>query len=176
MTTQDSLETLMRLMPPRPGDGLTVDWAAVEAAWGLEFPPDFKGFVARYGEDFPDEDLSVIVPTEVTPQTCDEPGAPMGGMGFITADARATWAITEPTGLDAVPEDLVAWGAASSADLYCWLTQGEPADWPVVVFSHGDDTWTRFGYGMTEFLCRVIQADAGVQPMHDIPLWGRSVS
>lgn len=81
-----------------------------------------------------------------------------------------------PHAVEGLQQGPVAASRQQGADLYCWLTQGEPADWPVVVFSHGDDTWTRFGYGMTEFLCRVIQADTGVQPMHDIPLWGRSVS
>lgn len=47
---------------------------------------------------------------------------------------------TEPTGIDAAVGGLVVWGAHGSADLYCWLAHGEPEDWPVVLFSHGDDT------------------------------------
>jgi hypothetical protein len=93
-------------------------------------------------------------------------------MGFITADARATWTDTEPTGIDAAAEELVTWGASSSADLYCWLTHGEPEDWPVVVFSHGDDTWTRFDCGMTEFIRRVFSAHGRVEAMKDSALWG----
>ncbi|MFF4837052.1 SMI1/KNR4 family protein [Streptomyces sp. NPDC001315] len=175
MTAQDSLDTLAGLMPPRPRDGVTVDWAAVEAAWGLVFPSDFKGFLARYGKRLLDEDLSVMAPSTVTPETCDEPGAPMGGMGFITADTRDTWKDTEPTGIEAAAEDLVTWGAEGSADLYCWLTHGEPEEWPVVLFSHGDDTWTRFDCGMTEFLCRVLRADRRAGVMSDSSLWGAAL-
>ncbi|MFE0929020.1 hypothetical protein ACH4NS_34110 [Streptomyces mutabilis] len=75
-------------------------------------------------------------------------------------------------GWEAVQEawELVTWGASSSADLYCWLTHGEPEDWPVVVFSHGDDTWTRFDCGMTEFLRRVFSADGRAEAMKDSAL------
>lgn len=166
------LAGLMRLMPPSAGAGLLVDWETVQKAWELVFPSDFKEFLASYGDGLSDLDLGVLVPTTVTPETCDEPGAPKGGMGFITADTRATWADTEPTGIDATAEDLVTWGAAGSADLYCWLAQGNPEDWPVVLFSHDDDTWSRFDCGMAEFLRRVLSADSRAEAMQDSALWG----
>ncbi|MEV5899332.1 hypothetical protein [Streptomyces sp. NPDC052127] len=93
-------------------------------------------------------------------------------MGFITADTRATWLDTGPTGIDAAAEDLVTWGADGSADPYCRLTLGNPKDWPVGLFSHGEDTWTRFDCGMTEFLRRVLSADSRAEAMQDSALWG----
>jgi hypothetical protein len=159
-------------MPPPVGAGVTVDWESVQRAWGFAFPSDFKGF-PHYGDGLPGLDLGVLVPSIVTPETWDKPGAPLeGGMGFITADTRATWVHTEPTGMDAAAEDLVTWGADGSADLYCWLTHGEPEDWPVVLYGHGDDSWTRFDCGMTEFLCRVLSADGQTEAMQDSALWG----
>ncbi|CAM5695325.1 SMI1/KNR4 family protein [Streptomyces canus] len=172
MTEQNGLATLIGLMPPPVGAGARVDWEAVQKAWGLAFPSDFKGFVTHYGGGLSDLDLGVLIPSAVTPETCDEPGAPKGGMGFITADTRATWIDTEPTGIAAEAEDLVTWGADGSADLYCWLTHGTPEGWPVVLFSHDDDTWTRFDCGMTEFLSRVLRADGRAQAMRDSALWG----
>ncbi|MEU0103742.1 SMI1/KNR4 family protein [Streptomyces sp. NPDC004041] len=172
MTDRAGVAGLIRLMPPPAGAGVTVDWEAVQRVWGLVFPSDFKEFLAHYGDGLPNLDLGVLVPAIVTPETCDEPGAPKGGMGFITADTRATWVDTEPTGIDAAAEDLVTWGADGSADLYCWLAHGNPEDWPVVLFSHGDDTWTRFDCGMTEFLRRVLSADSQAQVMKDSALWG----
>ncbi|MFE7156894.1 hypothetical protein [Streptomyces sp. NPDC057636] len=167
MNDRGGLAGLVCLLPPSAEAGVMVDWEAVQRAWELVFPSDFKGFLARYGDGLSDLDLSVLVPSTVTPETCDEPGAPLGGMGFITADTRTTWVDTEPTGIDAAAEDLVAWGASSSADLYCWLTHGDSEDWPVVLFSHGDDAWTRFDCGMTEFLRRVLSADDRVDAMKD---------
>ncbi|MEU9438686.1 SMI1/KNR4 family protein [Streptomyces sp. NPDC048252] len=172
MTDQNGLGTLIDLMPPPVGAGARVDWEAVQRAWGLVFPSDFKGFLTHYGGGLLDLDLGVLIPSAVTPETCDEPGAPKGGMGFITADTRATWMDTEPTGIAAAAEDLVTWGADGSADLYCWLTHGTPEDWPVVLFSHGDDTWTRFDCGMTEFLSRVLRADTRAEAMRGSALWG----
>ncbi|TYR64066.1 SMI1/KNR4 family protein [Streptomyces parvus] len=172
MIDRDGLAGLIRLMPPPVGAGAMVHWEAVQTAWGLVFPSDFKGFLAHYGDGLLDLDLSVLIPSTVTPETCDEPGAPKGGMGFITADARATWMDTGPNGIDAAVGDLVAWGADGSADLYCWLANGEPEDWPVVLFSHGHDTWTRFDCGMTQFLCRVLSADSRAEAMQDSALWG----
>ncbi|MER5586011.1 SMI1/KNR4 family protein [Streptomyces asoensis] len=171
-TDRAALAGLLRLIPPSAGAGVTVDWEAVERAWGLVFPPDFKEFLAHYGGGLSDLDLGVLVPATVTPETCDEPGAPKGGMGFITADTRATWVDTEPTGVDAAAEDLVTWGADGSADLYCWLTHGDPEDWPVVLFSHGVDTWTLFDCGMAEFLRRVLSADGRAEAMQESALWG----
>lgn len=172
MTAQGSVEALGELLPPRPGSGLAVDWAVVEDAWGLEFPSDYKNLIAHYGDVVLGDYLQVVAPSTVTPETCDEPGAPRGGMGFITADARDTWVKTDHTQIDADPEELLVWGAASSADLFCWLTRGEPGTWPVLVFSHGDDVWTRHEFGMTEFLVRVLNARSGVEVMEETPLWG----
>ncbi|MEH0549995.1 SMI1/KNR4 family protein [Streptomyces sp. B21-101] len=172
MAAQSGFEVLAELLPPRPGSGLVVDWAAVEGAWGLEFPSDYKNLIAHYGDVLLGDYLQVIAPSTVTPETCDEPGAPRGGMGFITADARDTWADTEPAEIEAEPEELVAWGAASGADLFCWLTRGEPGNWPVLVFSHGDDVWTQHDFGTTEFLVRVLNAQSGVEVMEETPLWG----
>jgi hypothetical protein len=172
MAARNGFEVLTELLPPRPGSGLAVDWAAVEEAWGLEFPSDYKKLIDHYGDVLFGDYLEVIPPSIVTPATCDEPGAPRGGMGFITADTRDTWADTEPTGIDAEPEELVTWGAACSTDLFCWLTRGEPDRWPVLVFSHGDDVWTQYDFGMVEFLVRVLNAQPGVESMEGTMLWG----
>lgn len=172
MSLRGSFDALLAIMPPRPEGGLEVDWAAVENAWEREFPADYKNVIAHYGDVLIGNYLQVTPPTTVTPETCDEPGAPRGGMGFITADTRDTWMDIEPTEINAEPSDVVTWGAASSADLFCWLTQGEPDTWPVMVFSHDDDTWTQYDFGMTEFLVRVLQAQSGVEAMIDTPLWG----
>ncbi|MFE3374053.1 hypothetical protein ACFXOK_31245 [Streptomyces sp. NPDC059173] len=173
MTASDSLRTLEGLLPPRPGAGLDVDWPTIEEAWGTEFPHDYKEIITRYGDVLLGEYLEVLAPGVFTPDTCDEPGAPLGGMGFITADARDIWVDTAPVGVDVKSEELVTWGAASSADLFCWLARGKPAEWPVLVFSHGDDVWTRLDFGIAEFLCRVLEARPGVEVMDDSPLWGQ---
>ncbi|MFF2996524.1 hypothetical protein ACFVTC_18425 [Streptomyces sp. NPDC057950] len=172
MTAQSSFDDLTELLPPRPGSGLALDWAAVEEAWGTEFPSDYKHLIGHYGDVVLGDYLQVIVPTTVTPDTCDEPGAPRGGMGFITADTRDTLTATEPTGIDAEPEQLVTWGAASSADLFCRLTRGELENWPVLVFRHGDDAWTQHDFGMTDFLVHVLNARPDVTVMAETPLWG----
>ncbi|PWI14472.1 hypothetical protein DI272_10150 [Streptomyces sp. Act143] len=172
MSTSHSAAALTAMLPPRPGRGMRMDWAAVEEAWGLEFPSDYKQVIAHYGDVLFGDYLQVLAPSTVTPDTCDEPGAPRGGMGFITADARDTWMVTAPTGVETEAQDLVVWGAASSADLFCWLARGEPDEWPVVVFSHGEDTWTRYDVGMTEFLVRVLRGQPGFEVMIDTPLWG----
>lgn len=173
LSHRNGLAALVEMMPPHPTGGSEVDWGEVESAWQLRFPPDYKKFPKRYGGLTIESYLQVIVPTTITPETCDEPGAPLGGMGFITADTRAIWNETEPTGIDGQADELVTWAAASSADLFCWLTHGQPEEWPVIVFSHGDDTWTRFDLNMTEFLFRVLQAEPDVELMADSPLWNR---
>ncbi|MEV6995671.1 SMI1/KNR4 family protein [Streptomyces sp. NPDC093228] len=172
MTARNSFEALAEMLPPRPGSGLAVDWAVVEAAWGLEFPSDYKNVIAHYGDVRLGGYLHVIAPTAVTPDTWDEADARRGSMGFITADTRATLADTEPTNIDAEPEELVTWGTATSADLFCWLTRGEPDKWPLLVFCHGEDAWVQHDFGMAEFLIRVLNAQPSVEVMAETPLWG----
>ena len=93
-TASDSLRTLEGLLPSRPEAGLDVDWPMIEEAWDTEFPHDHKMIIARYGDALLGEYLEVLAPGVFTPGTCDEPGAPLGGMGFITADARDMWVDT----------------------------------------------------------------------------------
>ncbi|MEU5282338.1 hypothetical protein AB0G87_38865 [Streptomyces asoensis] len=69
MTAQSSFEVLTELLPPRPGSGLAVDWSAVEEAWELKFPSDYKNLIAHYGEIVLGDYLSVMAPDTVTPDT-----------------------------------------------------------------------------------------------------------
>ncbi|MFE2581545.1 SMI1/KNR4 family protein [Streptomyces sp. NPDC059378] len=164
---------LTELLPPRPGSGLAVDWSAVEEAWELEFPSDYKNLIARYGEVVLGDYLSVMAPDTVTPDTWEQVDAARASMGYVTADTRGTWEDTEPTGIDAEPEELVTWGVASNAShFFCWLTRGKPEQWPVLVFTHDDDVWTQHDVGMAEFLVHLLTAQPGVEMMADSPLWG----
>ncbi len=150
-----------------PGGGLGGSRGGLGAGVSLHY----KNVIAHYGDVRLGDYLHVIAPTAVTPDTWDEADARRGSMGFITADTRATWADTEPTNIDAEPEELVTWGTATSADLFCWLTRGEPDKWPLLVFCHGDDAWVQHDFGMAEFLMRVLNAQPGVEVMAETPLW-----
>jgi hypothetical protein len=63
MTDQGGLPALVGLLPPSAGAGMTVGWEAVQEAWELVFPSDFKGFLDLYGGGLSDLDLSVLVPS-----------------------------------------------------------------------------------------------------------------
>ncbi|GBP98882.1 hypothetical protein SSP531S_02750 [Streptomyces spongiicola] len=163
------LMELSRIMPPHATAGMSVDWSEVADAWGVNFPIDYREFVATYGAGVIENYLVVLTP-EVDPG-----GQSTGGMIEETETARDLWddADRDPGVMaDATSQQLIAWGVNSTADLLCWLTVGDnPECWPVLVYGRGEDVWRQYPPGMVEFLCRVFTCDVPEGSLSGKALW-----
>ncbi|MFE5022086.1 SMI1/KNR4 family protein [Streptomyces sp. NPDC056656] len=172
MTETAALAALRQLMPPTADSDVSVDWGRVSQSWGKQFPPDYRQFMEVYGAGAIDNFLQILKPEAKG----DEPESETGGMLHETANAEHAWSTVRrsPELAGAQPE-LIAWGAAASADVLCWDASGDdPAGWPVLVYNRGDGLWRRYDCGMAEFLARVLRADFDACPLGDLSLWGRT--
>ncbi|MFJ6934765.1 SMI1/KNR4 family protein [Streptomyces sp. NPDC101132] len=161
-----SINDLLNVMPPHVGAGVSVDWHTLERAWGTGFPADYKAFIEHYGPGAIENFLAVFVPT------LDEVGRPAGEMAEESWVARDEWESEGLAGVDADPDQLLAWATDGTADLLCWLrTDGSPDDWPVLVYERGRDTWQLYHCGMVEFLIRIFRAELPRHPLSGTPLW-----
>ncbi|MFE3453074.1 SMI1/KNR4 family protein [Nonomuraea sp. NPDC059194] len=140
MTTIDELA---RLVPP-PAEPVDArgDWNEVEAALGLGLPADFKALVERYGRgqfvDF------------VTPLT------PFGAHDLLLRHARR---LLDREGghhgqypFYPEPGGLLEWAGTDNGDSLCWLTEGEPDQWRVVVWNPRGVAYHAHDVGAVEFL------------------------
>ncbi|MER5182773.1 SMI1/KNR4 family protein [Streptomyces sp. NPDC002896] len=138
-------------MPPHDGAGRVVDWPAVERAWGVVFPSDYREFVSVYG-------AGTVGNAEIE-----------GDMDEETEAAREEWEdgfATHPEGMDPKSGGLVAWGVDAAGDVLCWFTAGaDPDSWPVLLYSRRTDRWTLYRCGMATFLCKLFQAELYLYPL-----------
>ncbi|MEU0368675.1 SMI1/KNR4 family protein [Streptomyces sp. NPDC006283] len=124
----------MRLVtPPATPIDARGNWTAAENALGTPLPADYKHLVETYGWG----------------EFCDYLNlhTPFGTHEHI----RLEWQRGTPSGtperdrerypypLHPAPGGLLVWGTTIDADRLCWLTEGAPVGWPVVVWSR--DGW-----------------------------------
>ncbi|SDK60817.1 SMI1/KNR4 family protein [Streptomyces indicus] len=153
MSPAGSVAALARLVPAPARQAETVDWAAVEAAWGTRFPSDYVRFMETYG---PGTFGDTVVVEHPQPDVEGYPGG--SGLDEETANARLTWeAEGDDAGFAVDPQDILAWGVTTGADIYCWVTTDEDPDrWPVLIWGrHTTPAFQLHPFGMTEFLRRL---------------------
>ncbi|MFD5413022.1 SMI1/KNR4 family protein [Streptomyces nojiriensis] len=123
-------DTLARLVtPPTVPVDARGDWTAVENAAGVRLPDDYKRLVGTYGWGEFCDFLYLRTPfgasehNGIAWQRTYPPGSP--------DPDRERY----PYPLHPAPGGLLIWGTTMDADRLCWLTGGEPEEWPVVVWS-----------------------------------------
>jgi hypothetical protein len=162
-------QDLLRWMPPHPGAGDEVDWAAVEREWGVSFPADYRAFVEIYGEGSVEDFLGILIPQSVRPLADPAP------MRTETENARYTWSLEVEADLPSCVDgtSLIAWGVDAGADILCWSTSdGDPDRWPVVVYCRqGWPSWKVYQCGMVEFLLRTFQGEWPECPLSGSDFW-----
>ena len=127
------IDDLLRLVPPpRAPVHADGDWAAVRDDLGLALPGDYRALVTAYGlGQFGDIGLLTPFAAEAAPH----------------ADLRCQAGELLDTYRDVLGEipyplyprrgGLVPWGGTGNGVMLCWLTEGDPETWPVVVFDYG---------------------------------------
>lgn len=127
-----AFDDLTRLIPPPPQPlWANGDWDEVEAALGMELPPDFKQMVGAYGAYHFAEFL--------TPLT------PFGGRDLLVGPAKRlldqerNFRDSNPDACPypfyPEPGGLLPWAGTDNGDRVCWLTDGQPDEWTVVCWN-----------------------------------------
>ncbi|MFF7211745.1 SMI1/KNR4 family protein [Streptomyces sp. NPDC008238] len=145
------IDDLVRLVPPPPAPvDATGDWHQVEAALGLALPSDFKALIEHYG-------LGQFVDF-ITPLT------PFGTRDLLVRSARRLLdgerafrdqhPDESPYRYYPEPGGLLEWAGTDNGDRLCWVTEGQPDDWTVVVWNPRGWHYDAHGVGAVEFLVR----------------------
>jgi hypothetical protein len=129
----NDLDELFTYAPPRDPPPPPIDWAATEAALGVELPGDYKALAEAYGSGsiaglvlwipgLPDRDGELLHHVQVERAALRY---------LIDADVEQPYA----------PEQLLPWGSDESGNNVWWLMEG---DWPVVASEARGPDWERY--------------------------------
>ncbi|WP_327381187.1 SMI1/KNR4 family protein [Streptomyces sp. NBC_01207] len=160
MRGTDAVAVLAELIPVAHGVDERVDWGEVEAAWGTRFPSDYVRFMEVYGAGAISDGISILLPSL---QADGYPYTDGPGLRDETENARETWEMgCDDAHFDVDPESIVAWGATSGADIYCWVTTDDDPDrWPVLICGrHTSPEMQLHPLGMAEFLHKLLSDEA----------------
>ncbi|MCX4767999.1 SMI1/KNR4 family protein [Streptomyces sp. NBC_01275] len=117
------------MTPPTVPVDARGDWAAAETALGARLPDDYKWLVDTYGWGEFCDFLCLR-----TPFGTSEHNGIEWQRGHLTGSPERDRA-RYPYPLHPAPGGLLLWGATMDADRLCWLTDGPPEAWQVVVWS-----------------------------------------
>ncbi|MBE1490879.1 SMI1/KNR4 family protein [Plantactinospora soyae] len=132
-----TIDDLVRLVPPPPtpvhGHG---DWSAVERTLGFTLPADYRALVVAYGlGQF--GDISLLTPFAAAASQYSDLVWQAGDLLDRFRDARTDFPEDFPYPLHPEPGGLLQWAGTGNGVMLCWLTEGAPDTWPVVVFDFG---------------------------------------
>ena len=160
-----------RVPPPREvvqGGG---DWAVAERTLGTALPEDFKRLVGTYGRGDFYGALCLCSPFGGADNPVLLTGDVLDDYGPLRDDSPEDF----PHPLYPEPGGLLPWAVTDHSAHLCWLTEGPPASWPVVLWSREDDYET-YDCGAAAFLdgwldgrfrSEIVQFDPEVAPYFD---------
>jgi hypothetical protein len=130
-----SIDDLVRLVPPpaQPA-GVVDDWLTAEAALGLALPSDFKALVRLYGPGEFDE-IALLTPFDARAHGAVDLLKHARDLLRHHQSFRDEAPEEFPHPLYPEPGGLLEWGGTGNGDRLCWLTTGDPDEWPVVVWN-----------------------------------------
>lgn len=165
-----NVETLARLLIVDEPVGDDLPWPAIEQAWGVVFPDDYKQFVGLYGAGTFGDYLGVMAPF---PQDHE---AYEAGHRMVPLDRAMLEELCCP--FPAYPQEggAIAIGATPNGDILLYRTAPKPQDWRIVTWSrhgHGpEDCWTEHELGFVDFALALLHAQLEENPFGGRDLWG----
>lgn len=137
--------------PAKPSEIPDGGWQSVQARLGIEFPADYKEFIARYGTGAIDSFLWVLSPfaTNRHLNLFDEGRAKLEALSELRYES-----IPYPLFPDA--GGILPWGVTDNGDVLYWLCNGPPSDWVIVVNESRGPRWREFKLSTSEFLAAVV--------------------
>jgi hypothetical protein len=152
------LEILKQLIPP-PEEPVCPDgdWRAIEVQLGIEFPDDYKRFIADYGSGSLQSFLHIwnylALPAEQDPKEIIQQ---------ITTEYEYDQAAGYDINFVAYPEPggLIPFASTDDGNYLNWRTAGAPDDWSVVAYDCGSGQLIcAEGVGMVACLCKLVQQE-----------------
>ncbi|WBB65540.1 SMI1/KNR4 family protein [Micromonospora sp. WMMD812] len=166
-----TIEDLARLVPPPPAPvHASGDWAAAEASLGVTLPADYRELVGTYGlGQF--GDITLLTPFAAATSRYADLVWQAGELLDRHREVRREFPEAFPYALHPEPGGLLQWAGTGNGVLLCWLTEGVPDTWPVVVFEFGGRC-DRYDTGAVDLLYGHLSAHQptpGLGETHAIP-------
>jgi hypothetical protein len=153
-----AIEELARVVvPPKYAveTGNTERWAEIERILGRQLPKDYYDFAMRYGSGRFQRpfDLEVFNPfSESYPDR-------LCGLSRMLRDERGlSDRVGIPYGVYPDQPGWLLWGT-SDGDTFCWITEGNPDAWPILLISDRNRSFQQLRMSMTSFLARVFTGE-----------------
>ncbi|MER5969730.1 SMI1/KNR4 family protein [Streptomyces sp. NPDC002055] len=135
-----------RIPPPVEAVDGHGDWDDTERAVGTRLPDDYKQLVETYGRGDFSGGLCLC-----TPFGDDNPVRLEADLLEVFGPMRERWPEEHPYPFFPEPGGLLTWALTGDAGQVCWLTEGPPESWPVVIWSR-ESEYERFDCGAAAFL------------------------
>jgi len=162
------LEKLTKLMPP-PANAprRDVEWGRVEESLGVKYPPDFKEFVSVYnGCTWCDH----VTPIYCTGKSIEEIDAFREDLAEIFGYFEGNTYDEQFEEVEYPPYDeeggLLPFLADHGGAYYCWIRDGDPADWRILCWVRGH-TRILSGINMTQMFLEWLERKPRM-----IEMWG----
>jgi SMI1-KNR4 cell-wall len=130
--------------------GAKEDWKKVESSLSLELPDDYKNLVTSYGSGCWKQFLWILNPFStnrnlnlIEQATCQ-----------LTAEREIRASCPEDVPFALYPESagLFPWAITDNGDRLYWLTEGDPSDWPIIVYESRGPRFDRHKLSCCDFL------------------------
>jgi len=153
--------------PSHPRDVAdTSTWDRARALIGSEFPRDFRDFVFRYGEGvFNDPGRLCIFTRNPLRSDFEDQFRHDCELLLLMKSLNAP----NDFSYEVFPRSpgLLLWASDDNGCRFCWLTEGHPDTWPVVVTPPRHCYWERFPVSMTSFLAQAFSRKLNCVPWQD---------
>ena len=151
-----SVDELVQLVPPPlvPIDaGDPSLWKDIEAKLGTKLPQDYKQLVNLYGVGYFCGYVCPLNPFIDPPGYLHLIESGRDVMEMYEQGRSQNPKYHAPFPAYPAPNGILPWGRDDNAGLQCWLTQGHPDDWTVVILdSHYSENYCEYPTSATGFL------------------------
>lgn len=153
-----AIDELIAVVPPphNPTEtGSLEAWSAIECAIGIALPEEIRDFGLRYGSGMFGDTVEVYNPFSVN------------YLDTIRQVSDCYRDLKRAEGHEFIPyhiypdkPGLLVWGSDVNGHMMFWLTEGEPAQWPLILMTV-DAQFERWNVPITTFLARIFQGEIG---------------
>jgi hypothetical protein len=149
-----AIEELLRVVSPpdqplEKGDAEA--WTKVQQTLGTPLPSDYRDFGIHYGTGYFDDPGRLIIDVwnpfspgyhEQLAGVCDSLRLELG----LRSDTNV------PYGVFPDQPGWLPWGHDMDGNFLCWLTEGEPEAWPIILLTPVRDSFQQLKLSLTTFL------------------------
>jgi hypothetical protein len=151
-----AIEELLRLVPPPEHPVETGDaarWEEVERLLGTRLPQDYRDFATHYGSGLFVNFLGLWVLNPFAPSYLEQ-------LRYYSDFLRTQRGLPErygvPYGVFPDQPGWLLWGGTTNGDDLCWVTEGEPEAWPLLLISDYCRQFQQLRMPMTTFLAGLL--------------------